>query len=199
MHTATAVCFVLLLAISSMACSTGGSDESTPEEPSPRDTSTEGPAVAADPYVEALAEQLATDGSEASSFDAEQSSCVAEKWVAVMGPERLADAGVEPDDLRSDIVDDVAALELSEDDAAVMALSFGDCDIDLVAAYLDQVREQTSVSTEQEECVSASLTQDLFERRVAAIVLYGRAALDDDDALSEEVEEAEAEAEECFA
>ena len=198
MRTAKAACSVLLLALSAMACSTGGSDESTPEEPSPQETSTDGPSVAAGPYVEALAEQLATDGSGASSFDAEQSSCVAEKWVTVMDPERLEAAGVEPDDLRSDIVDDVAALELTEDDAATMARSFGDCDIDLVAAYLDQAREQTSISTEQEGCVRASLTQDLFEQRVAAIVLYGRAALDDDDGLSEEVDEAEADAEECF-
>jgi hypothetical protein len=114
----------------------------------------------AQPYVDALTEQLQSgdDGLEAS--DAE---CIAETSVDALGVDFLEENGVTPEDLAAVDGPEELDIEISEEQARAAAAAFGDCDISFGEAFAGEDGPQEAI-----DCVDETLDDDALVDAYAA-------------------------------
>lgn len=141
------------------------------------------------PYVEAMREGLLAHGAGSVTVDATAATCIAPKWVNILGPERLDAAGVAPSRLTGDDGLDVTAAKVALTDAQVSKLvdAFGECEVDLPAAFVHDLTRGASPSPEDEACLIDAVPTDLVQRIVGMQITEGDRAPDRDPELVEEL------------
>ena len=105
----------------------------------------------AQPYVDALAEELEGD-----DMTADEAECMAEQTIDAIGADFLADNDVEPEDLAGSEGPQDLDIEISEEQASGAAEAFVDCDISFAEGILG-----ADASDEAVACVEDNLDEDL--------------------------------------
>lgn len=168
---------LVLAALVAMLAACGGSD------------GTDQVSVEGQPYVDALAGNLRDHGAGDVQLTASEAACVAPKWVNVLQPERLDQAGIEPADLEPDDGLDEKAGKVALRDAEIGELvdALGQCDLDLQTAFIATLTEGARLSLEDQDCLDDAISDDLARKVVGLQVTEGTEATDGDAALQAEV------------
>ncbi len=170
---------VACLAVLATAC---GGDDDTPGTVT----------VAGRPYVTAMARSLADHGAGDLHVTRSEATCIAPRWVNTLRPERLHEAGVEPDELSTDEGLDEKAARVALSDAEISELvdAIEACDVDLTATFVEGLTEGATVAADDERCLVEAVPDDLVRRLVAIEVTEGADAPDGDPTLMAELFEA---------
>ena len=94
------------------------------------------PAESDDPYVQALAQSMREDDDSDLPLDDEQADCLAPRFVEVLDPARLEEAGITPEQL-AESDDVITQLGLTEEEGGEMYDALGECDLDVRALFLE--------------------------------------------------------------
>ncbi|QXC59774.1 hypothetical protein KSP35_15485 [Aquihabitans sp. G128] len=145
--------------------------------------------VESKPYVAALVRDLVGHGVGDIEVSGTQARCLAPRWVNVLQPTRLEAAGIEPSALAADAGMDAKAAKVPLTDAEIGKLvdAFGDCDMDLKAAYIDHATAGATLSDDDRSCLTDALSDDLIRRITTVEVTKGAAAVDRDATLSSDL------------
>lgn len=183
---AVALITALLVAPLSTACSGGGSDADPPRTTTTTAPATSTTAVAPDlgpqgePYVDTLADALASGAAGGLPVDPEAAKCLAPRWVDVLGEDRLVEAGVTPQQLASGYgADTSAALGELIDDATATAMvdAFGACAVDVEQVFVDAITAGRDLPAAQEDCLKRAFPDGFVERALILGLSEGEAAL----------------------
>jgi len=141
----------------------------------------------AQPYVDAMVASSQQQEEGELSLSPEQAECVAPKWIDTIGVERLEEAGMTPEDLSEDGMDDLDTLELSEDDGAELYDAFGTCDVDVKDLFLESLASDSDLTDEDRACLDENFGDDLLKRIMITSLTQGDDALDEDQELTGEL------------
>lgn len=141
------------------------------------------------PYVDAMTSSLADHGAGEIELSAVESGCIAPKWVNILDPERLDEAGVEPAQLALDQGIDQKAAKVSLTDGEITKLvdAFGECQVDLTRSFVRSLTEGATLAADDEACLVDALPDDLVRRMVAVEVTKGVDGPDEDPNLMAEL------------
>lgn len=139
-------------------------------------------------YVDAMTASL-MDGDSSLPISSGQAECVSESWVDIFDPDRLAAAGITPDDIRNDNDTGVefADMGLSESEADDLIGTFGDCGIDLTQAIVDPIVEDGNLTPEDRACLENAFNEDFLRRLMVISITEGDEALEEDPELMGEM------------
>lgn len=186
---AAVLTLALLLALVGSACS-GDSDADAAREERTTTTALTSPTTTApapdldpdaEPYVDTLADALASGASGGLPVEPEAARCLAPRWVDVLGEERLVEAGITPEQLASGYGADtsVALGELIDDQTAtVMVDAFGACQVDVEQVFVDALAAGREFPAEQQACLRGAFPDGFVERALVLGLSEGAAALD---------------------
>lgn len=133
----------------------------------------DGSSAEAEPYVDAMTESLA--GVEDGGFSEEDARCFSEKFIDVVGLDRVEDAG-EPEDFGSDAGNlEFAALDLTRDEANSIYDNYKDCGQDPMKRMQEDLADDDEMSPEAKACVEDLVTEDRMRE------VFIAAALDEQD------------------
>lgn len=120
-------------------------------------------------YSDAVAQAIRSEGEV--PFSDDEIDCLARELVdAVGGPGAFEDAGIDPDDVQgSDL--SASGLDIGDEEAQAVAASFGNCDIDLVDAFLEDL--PGDVPDDVRSCIEDSLDEDTFADLFAQALVTG--------------------------
>lgn len=135
------------------------------------------------PYVDALVASMQSGGEGEWSLTDEQAKCVAPRWINTIGVDTLKDAGVEPEDIGDDAGSDLDDLNLTEDQGNRLYDAFGECDVDIAAAFTASLGDDDSLSEEDRECVAEAFDDDVLRRIMVTAITKGDEGLDQDQEL----------------
>ena len=141
----------------------------------------------AQPYVDAMIESFDNSDPDELQIDREQAQCLAPRWVEAIGPERLAEAGIEPEDFSSDQDVDLSTVGLTEDDGNEMYDAFEACGIDIKNVFVQSMATDEELSAEDAECLEGAVDDDLLRRILVTTFVEGEDALDQDEELTGEL------------
>ena len=141
----------------------------------------------AQPYVDAMIESFDNSDPDELEIDREQAQCLAPRWVETIGPDRLAEAGIEPEDFSSEGDVDLSTADLSEDDGNEMYDAFEACGIDVKNLFVQSMANDEELSTEDVECLEGAIDDDLMRRILVTTFVEGEDALDQDEELTGEL------------
>jgi hypothetical protein len=130
-------------------------------------------------YVDAMIESFDNSDPDELQIDREQAQCLAPRWVEAIGADRLAEAGIEPEDFASEGDVDLSTVGLTEDDGNAMYDAFEACDIDITSVFVESLGADQELSEEDTACIGDALPDDLLRRIMVTSFVEG------DDALSE--------------
>jgi hypothetical protein len=152
------------------------------------DASDEEVSEDAQPFVDAMVEGLLT-GDEGAEFslDREQAECLAPRWVDIFRVERLTAAGLDPEDLASELDGDFASIGLSDEDGNALYDSFADCDVDVKAALVQTMAAQRDLSDDAADCLRETFPDDLVRRVMVTTFVEGDGAIEADEELTGEL------------
>jgi hypothetical protein len=141
----------------------------------------------AQPYVDAMIESFDNSDPDELQIDREQAQCLAPRWVEAIGPERLAEAGIEPEDFSSDQDVDLSSADLSEDDGNEMYDAFEACGIDVKTVFVQSMATDEDLSAEDTECLEGAIDDDLLRRILVTTFVEGEGAIEEDEELTGEL------------
>lgn len=197
------VCLAIVLAVG--ACSSDSGSDGDASGGSARSTTTTkaGSATTAEPKVTTTTEDPIAKLPEPGSYEAaiaavagtdattvplteEQALCVAPKWVAVAGADRLESNGVTPAMLQDSIDASFAKLGMTDEDGDALASALVECDVDLVKLYVESnaVRD---LGKETKACVEKEASEEFVRRLIIVTMTRGGDAIGDDPPLVEQV------------
>ena len=107
----------------------------------------------AQPYIDALAEELEADG----EMSAEDAECMAEASIEALGADFLAENDVTPDDVAGSDGPQDLDVEVSEEQARGAAEAFADCDISIAEGILGPDAPDDAVA-----CIDENFDTDTF-------------------------------------
>jgi hypothetical protein len=150
---------------------------------------TAGTAGAADAqaYVDAMIESFDNSDPDELQIDREQAQCLAPQWVETIGVDRLAAAGIEPQDFAEEGNVDLTAVELTEEDGNAMYDAMADCDIDVRSIFIGSLTTGASLSEEDIQCVDDAIDDDLLRRIMVTVLVEGDDGLNQDQELAGEM------------
>jgi len=162
------------------ASSTTGRSTETTAVSSPKtssaDTATGSTVSAADAtegdYLAAIERSLSSGEEGGLKTTAEQAACMAPKWLATIGVDRIKDKGIAPSQIGDEANDDGSALSdlgLTEDDGNALYDAFGECDVDIEQDFVEFVTADESA--EVAACVADALTPDLLRRLMVSSIV----------------------------
>lgn len=181
---------LVLVALGAGACSSDGSDGAadaprrTTTTVRPSSTTTAPPPEVGEqgvPYVEALAEALASGASGGLPVEPAAARCLAPRWVDTLGEDRLVAAGVTPEQLASGYgADTSAALDAIIDDrvAKAMVAAFGACQVDVERMFIEALTAGRDLPAAQEDCLAEEFPDGFVERALVIGLSEGEAALE---------------------
>jgi hypothetical protein len=161
---------------------TGASSDTT----GPRSGGTAGGADA-QAYVDAMIESFDNADPDELQINREQAQCLAPRWVETIGTDRLAAAGIEPQDFGKEGNVDLTTVGLTEDDGNAMYDAFGGCDIDVKALFVESFSADRDVSEEDQVCLADAMSDDLLRRIMVTTFVEGEEALNQDEELTGEL------------
>jgi hypothetical protein len=135
-------------------------------------------------YVDAMVESFDNADPDELQIDRDQAQCLAPKWVDTMGPDRLAAAGIQPEDFAAEGDVDLTTVGMTEDDGNELYDAMGECDIDVKELFVDGFASDRDLSAEDRECFSNALDDDLLRRIMVTTLVKGEEALNQDQELS---------------
>jgi hypothetical protein len=141
----------------------------------------------AQPYVDAMIESFDSSDPEELQIDREQAQCLAPQWIETIGPERLAEAGIEPEDFTAEEDVDLSVLGLSDAEADELYDAFATCDIDVREILVQSLVEQENLSEEDAGCVRDAFGEDLVRQLTISGLVEGEEELDPEDPLAAEL------------
>jgi hypothetical protein len=141
----------------------------------------------AQPYVDAMIESFDNSDPDELQIDREQAQCLAPRWVETIGPERLADAGIEPEDFAAEGEVELSEIGLSEDDGNALYDAFAECDIDVRTLLVESIAADEELSDEDAACLGDAFSDDLVRRLMIRGLLEEDEDLDADDELTGEL------------
>lgn len=137
------------------------------------------------PYVDAMAEGMASAEDEELSLTEDQERCISARFVDVIGVERFEQAGIEPADLRTDEEAlEFTEIDLSEDEGNRLYDSFGACDVDLRQVMLDAMAADEEITPEMQACMEGAFTEENLRKLMVTSMVKGEDAAEDDPALA---------------
>jgi hypothetical protein len=152
----------------------------------PRSGGTAGGADA-QAYVDAMIQSFDNSDPDELQINREQAQCLAPKWVDAIGADRLAAAGIEPQDFAEEGDVDLTTVGLTEDNGNAMYDAFGECDIDVKTLFVDSFSADRDVSEEDQVCLADAMSDDLLRRIMVTTFVEGEEALNQDEELSGEL------------
>lgn len=174
----TALC-LLFASLAVVAC---GADDSSSAERAGGDGDGDGQASE---YSDAVANSLRSNGEDL-PFTDDQIECLSVEFVDVLGgPDRLREAGVEPQELEAAESPAALGLELDEADAEQFAASFGECDIQLTELLLAEADQE--LPEEVRDCVEDKMDEQALADFFARMLLSDEATLEPPAAVLEPV------------
>ena len=121
-----------------------------------------------EPYVDALAETMATDDiADDFTFGGDDARCVAVDAAEVIGIERLEDVG-DPDAVSEATETDLAVFELTQAELDQISASFLDCVDDAEEVLRETFLEGAQLEGEQADCVAELVDRPLLIRILSA-------------------------------
>jgi len=138
----------------------------------------------AQPYVDAMIESFDNSDPDELQIDRSQAECLAPRWVEAIGPERLAEAGIEPEDFADEGDVDLSSAGLSEEDGNEMYDAFAACEVDVKSLFVEAMGTDEELSDEDTECLSGALDDELLRRIMVTSFVGGDDALDGDEELT---------------
>jgi hypothetical protein len=142
------------------------------------------PTADAQAYVDAMIDSFDNADPDELQIDREQAQCLAPKWVDTIGTDRLAAAGIEPQDFAAEGDVDLTTVGLTEDDGNAMYDSMAECDIDVKTLFVNGFADERDVSAEDRQCFTDALDDDLLRRIMVTTLIGGEEALNQDEELS---------------
>jgi hypothetical protein len=149
------------------------------------DDDDDGGASSDDPYVQALAQSMREDPDDL-QLDQEQADCLAPRFVEILDPARLEEAGITPEQLADDD-DAIVQLGMSEEEGGQMYDALGECDVDARALFLEGMTEDSGMSEEDRACLEEAIDDDFIRQLVAITLTQGEDALDGNDELTSQL------------
>ena len=162
----------------------GGTAGSTPSGTAGSTPSGTAASADAQAYVDAMIDSFDNADPDELQIDREQAQCLAPKWVDTIGTDRLAAAGIEPQDFAAEGNVDLTTVGLTEDDGNAMYDSMAECDIDVKELFVDGFADERDVSAEDRQCFTDALDDDLLRRIMVTTLIGGEEALNQDEELS---------------
>jgi hypothetical protein len=107
--------------------------------------------------------------------------------VEIVGPDRLAAAGIQPEDFASEGDVDFSTVGLTEDDGNAMYEAFSECDIEIKRLFVEGMTAEQNLSEEDAECLGDAVSADLLRRIRVKTFVEGEQALDADEELAGEL------------
>jgi hypothetical protein len=138
----------------------------------------------AQPYVDAMIESFDNSDPDELQIDREQAQCLAPRWVETIGPDRLAEAGIEPEDFSSDEDVELSTAGLSEDDGNEMYDAFDACGVDVSNVFVQSIATDEDLSAEDTECLEGALDDDFLRRVLVTTFVEGEDAIEQDEELT---------------
>ena len=165
--------------------SPGGRDPDDADDPDDDDRDEQGPSDDEDgedvellepadlpaeavPFADALAVTFASQGSFTSATPAE-ANCLATNIVAIVGPERLAEAGITPEEFGA--APDLAAAGIDRDDAEEIYDVFAGCGLDYAAATIESIVLEAADPAATRACLDDALDEELVREMALAALL----------------------------
>ncbi len=192
-----AVALVVGALLLGAACSSSGGDDAAPEsstttsadDTGATDTTTDetaptnGSSTDDDPsggadvdaYVEALEESVRTNGG---MITAEQASCYAPRLIEVLDAERLADAGVTPDELAESDDLEFPDVDLDEDEANEVYDIYEDCGLDIRSIFIEGVLLGSDLDDDEIACIESVVTDDKIRALMVGMIVVGEEEVD---------------------
>jgi hypothetical protein len=182
----------LLIAIAAVVCVAGCGDDDDNGAPATSGATSNGTAPAADAqaYVDGMIEAFDNADPGELQIDREQAQCLAPKWVDTIGADRLAAAGIEPQDFAEEGNVDLTTVGLAEDDGNAMYDAMAECDIDVRTLFMGSLTTGASLSEEDIQCVDDAIDDDLLRRIMVTVLVEGDDGLNEDQQLAGEMVDA---------
>ncbi len=139
-----------------------------------------------DPYVQALSQSMREDDDSDLPLDDEQADCLAPRFVEVLDPARLEEAGVTPEQL-AESDDVITQLGLTEEEGGEMYDALGECDLDVRALFLEGMTEDSNLSDEARDCLEGAISDDFLRQLFAITFSQGEDALEGNDELTSQL------------
>jgi hypothetical protein len=152
----------------------------------PRSGGTAGGAHA-QAYVDAMIDSFDNSDPDDLQINREQAQCLAPRWVETIGTDRLAAAGIEPQDFAEEGNVDLTTVGLTEDDGNAMYDAFGECDIDVKTLFVESFSADRDVSEEDQVCLADAMSDDLLRRIMVTTFVEGEEALNQNEELTGEL------------
>ena len=135
-------------------------------------------------YVDAMIDSFDNADPGELQIDRDQAQCLAPKWVETMGPDRLAEAGIQPEDFAAEGDVDLSTVGMTKDDGNELYDAMGECDIDVKTLFVESFASDQDLSAEDRECFANALDDDLLRRIMVTTLVEGEEALNQDEELS---------------
>ena len=123
------------------------------------------------PYVDALVESAENSDSDV-PFEAGQAECLAPRWVEILDPARLEEAGITPEELADG--DAMGELDLTEEDGGALYDAMVECGVDLREQVIDDIAADSDLSEEDRTCLEEQFDDEFLRRRVRRRTGTGR-------------------------
>ncbi len=126
-----------------------------------------------DRYVEVLVDGMVDTAEGELNFTRPQAECIAPRWVATIGVERLAAEGVSPAEFAADVV---PTLGLTPADGNQLYDAFAACGVDFADLFVRSLADTNGLSSRAERCVRASLDDAVLRPMMVTLFVEGDAA-----------------------
>ena len=137
------------------------------------------------PYVDALVESAENSDSDV-PFEAGEAECLAPRWVDILDPTRLEEAGIAPEDLAGSD-DAITELDLTEEDGGALYDAMVECGVDVRDEFIAGIAEESDLSEEDRACLEEQFDDDFLRRIFVVVLTQGEDALQADQAFTSEV------------
>lgn len=128
-----------------------------------------GTSTANSPYGDAIAETLQADPEV--PFTTAQTDCLGQQFAQIIGDDRFQAAGIEPEDISTSNGPSDLGIEFNEADSEALAATFGECDIDVRALFLEGLTQGEEIPQEVVDCIEREVDAEAIESLLASTIV----------------------------
>jgi hypothetical protein len=138
-------------------------------------------------YRTAIVRSLTADQKGEIALTSAQAECVAPKWLATIGVERLDAAKISPAMIGDGVDSDgsgLSDLKLTDAEAGALYDAFGACNVDVHASFVDSIRATSGLGEQAITCLSGAINDGLLRRVMMASITEGPTSMPNDPAVA---------------